>query len=173
MLGFQFLRLRKMVVIWNQLPPLAQVALALSATLGIYKSAKHLARKKIFISFAVEDKNSRDLFVGQSHNEKTPFKFADMSVKEPWDNAWKTQCRERIKACHGVIVLVTKNTFKAEGVHWEIKCAKEERLQIKAIYAQKDAKRCHLPKKLKGLHIDNWSWPSINKFVEKLNREEK
>lgn len=162
-----------MVVIWNQLPPLAQVTLALGVALGIYKGAKHLARKKIFISFAVEDKNIRDLFVGQSRNEKTPFEFADMSVKEPWDNAWKTQCRERIKACHGVIILVTKNTFKAEGVHWEIKCAKEEGLPIKAIYARKDAKGCRLPTELKGQHIYNWSWPNINKFVEKLNREEK
>jgi len=54
-------------------------------------------------------------------------------------------------------------------VHWEIKCAKDEGLPLKAIYARKDAKGCHLPKEMKGQHIYNWSWSNINKFVEKLN----
>ena len=46
--------------------------------------------KRIFISFAIEDERLRDLLVGQARNEKSPFEFVDMSVKEPWDSAWKT-----------------------------------------------------------------------------------
>lgn len=57
---------------------------------------------RIFISFAIEDANLRDLLVGQGKNEKTPFSFIDMSVKEPWDSAWKTNCRTKIKGCDGV-----------------------------------------------------------------------
>lgn len=163
----------EMVLIWNHLPALARVALVVGGALGILEGVKIFSRKKIFISFAIENKNIRDLMVGQSCNKKTPFEFVDMSVKKPWDSAWKTQCRERIRGCHGLIVLVSKNTFKADGVHWEIRCAKEEGLPIKAIYARKDDKGCRLPTELKGQHIYNWSWPNINKFVEKLNREEK
>lgn len=55
--------------------------------------------KRIFISFAKEDINLRDFLRGQSRNENSPFEFVDMSVKEPWDNKWKTNCRTRIKGC--------------------------------------------------------------------------
>lgn len=150
---------------WN----LARLALAaFIAAVGIEEGLKHLNRKKIFISFAIEDKHYRDLLVGQSRNKKTPFEFVDMSVKEPWSNAWKTQCRELIKSCHGVIVLVSKSTFSADGVHWEIKCAADEGLPVKAIYATKNAKGCRIPEELEELHIYMWSWQNITKFVENL-----
>ena len=130
---------------------------------------KIFEQKKIFISFAIEDKNFRDLLIGQASNEKTPFEFTDMSVKEPWDSAWKTQCRERIKSCNGVIVLVSKNTFKADGVHWEIKCAKEERLPIKAIYTSNNEKNCRLPEILNEFYICKWTWKNIEEFIKQLN----
>ena len=78
------------------------------------------------------------------------------------------KCRERIKSCHGVLVLVSKSTYKADGVHWEIKCAKKEGLPVKAIYANKDSKNYDLPNELKSQHVYKWSWPNINKFVDKL-----
>lgn len=59
--------------------------------------------KRIFISFAIEDKKLRDILKGQAKNEKCPFGFVDMSVKQPWDSQWKTNCRSRIKGCDGVI----------------------------------------------------------------------
>lgn len=36
--------------------------------------------KRIFISFAVEDSNLRDLLVGQSKNDNCPFDFSSSSV---------------------------------------------------------------------------------------------
>ena len=59
-------------------------------------------KKRIFISFAKEDIRLRDLLVGQSRNDNCPFEFIDMSVKQPWDSAWKTNCRTKIKGCDGV-----------------------------------------------------------------------
>ena len=154
----------------NQLLNFVKFAIVIAGSiLGINAGLKHINRKRVFVSFAIEDAKIRDLLVGQSKNKKTPFEFTDMSVKEPWDNAWKTQCKERIKSCHGLIVLVSKNTLKADGAHWEIKCAKELGLPVKAIYAYKEAKGCELPEELKGQHIYKWSWPNINKFVDQLN----
>jgi hypothetical protein len=147
---------------------LIQLGLIIAGAIGVKVGLKHIARKKVFISFAIEDENIRDLLVGQSQNKNTPFEFTDMSVKEPWSNAWKTQCRERIKTCHGALVLVSQNTYKADGVHWEIKCAKEEGVPIRAIYAYKDSKNCTLPDELKRQHIYKWSWPNINKFLDSL-----
>ncbi|MEH6560328.1 MAG: hypothetical protein V7713_02745, partial [Marinobacter sp.] len=74
-----------------------------------------MSKKRIFISFAMEDKTLRDFLVGQAKNEKSPFEFVDMSVKKPWDSAWKTNCRMKIKGCDGVIIIVTKNTKNADG----------------------------------------------------------
>ncbi len=72
-------------------------------------------RKRIFTSFAMEDKWIRDIFVGQAKNERVTYELVDMSVKIPWQNSWKTKCRERIKSCSGMIVLITKNLKNAEG----------------------------------------------------------
>ena len=56
--------------------------------------------KRVFISFAKEDSNLRDLLVGQARNNNSPFEFVDMSVKQAWDSAWKTNCRRKIKGLH-------------------------------------------------------------------------
>jgi hypothetical protein len=42
--------------------------------------------------FAIEDKTYRDFLIGQAKNEKSPFEFVDMSVKEPWGEKWKANC---------------------------------------------------------------------------------
>ncbi len=76
--------------------------------------------KRIFISFAIEDENLRNLLRGQGRNENTPIEFVDMSVKEPWDDKWKTRCRTRIKGCDGMIAIVTTKTASADGQIWEI-----------------------------------------------------
>jgi hypothetical protein len=93
---------------------------------------------RIFVSFAVEDKTYRDFLVGQAKNEKSPFEFVDMSVKEPWDEKWKTSCRTRIKGCDGVIALVSKNSAKATGALWEVSCAKDEKIPVRGIYCTTD-----------------------------------
>lgn len=79
--------------------------------------------KRIFISFAIEDVKYRDLLKGQALNTKSPFTYTDISVKQAWDNNWKTNCRQRIKSCDGVIALISKNTRNADGAKWEMQCA--------------------------------------------------
>ncbi len=41
-----------------------------------------MATERIFISFAIEDKQYRDLFKGQALNTNSPFSYTDMSVKQ-------------------------------------------------------------------------------------------
>ncbi len=122
---------------------------------------------RIFISFAIEDANLRTMLVGQGRNEKTPFSFVDMSVKEPWDSAWKTNCRTKIKGCDGVIGIITKNTVKADGQLWELKCAYEENVPVLLIYGNDD-RPANLPDPVKGRLINLWTWPNISKFMDKL-----
>jgi len=59
-------------------------------------------------------------------------------VKKPWDSAWKTECRQRIKGCAGVIALISKNTKNADGARWEIKCAVDEGVSILGVHIFQD-----------------------------------
>ncbi len=123
---------------------------------------------RIFISFAIEDRAYRTMLVGQARNARTPFEFMDFSVKEPWDEKWKTNCRSRIKGCDGVIALVSRNTRKADGALWEIRCAKEERVPLLAVYCTEDDRPSTLPAELSALKVVDWTWPRIARFVDSL-----
>ncbi len=123
---------------------------------------------RIFISFAIEDKILREFLVGQAKNLKSPFSFVDMSVKKAWDNAWKTNCRTKIKGCDGVIGIITKKTKSADGQIWELQCAYDENVPVLLIHGHKNDRPTYLPKPVKGKRILIWTWANINAFLEKL-----
>jgi hypothetical protein len=123
---------------------------------------------RIFVSFAVEDKNSRDFLVGQARNNKSPFEFVDMSVKEPWDEKWKTNCRTRIKGCDGMIALVSKNTASGAGALWEVRCAKEEKIPVRGVYCSTDSRPATLPGEFAGVKVVAWTWDNIASFINSL-----
>ena len=124
-------------------------------------------RKRVFTSFAIEDQLLSIFLRGQARNEASPFDFVDLSVKEPWDNAWKTNCRTRIKGCDGLIAIITKNTPKADGQLWEIKCAYDEGIPVMLMYGSGD-RPASLPPILQGKRINIWSWENIKAFIERL-----
>ena len=125
-------------------------------------------RKRIFIAFAIEDKFARDNLVFQAtYQRQAPFDFTDMSVKEPWDSAWKTKCRARIKGCDGVIAFISRRTPNAEGACWEIQCAKEEGVPIKGFWVHKDDPCCR-PSQLGPTPIVYWTWDNITNFIDSL-----
>ena len=127
-----------------------------------------MSKNRVFISFAIEDKNLRDLLVGQAKNKNSPFEFVDMSVKEPWDSTWKTNCRTRIKGCDGVLIIVTSNTKQAEGQLWEIKCAKEEEIPRRGIWGHDNNRPTTLPNELDGVRIVDWTWENIANWLDTL-----
>jgi hypothetical protein len=125
-------------------------------------------KNRIFVSFAVEDKTYRDFLVGQAKNAKSPFEFVDMSVKQPWDNAWKTNCRTKIKGCDGMIALVSKNTARATGQLWEVACAKAEGVPVRGVYVDADNKPATLPAEFSGMRVVYWTWENIANFIDSL-----
>lgn len=126
------------------------------------------SKHRIFISFAIEDEWFRTALVGQAKNENSPFEFVDMSVKKPWDEAWRTQCRTRIKGCDGVIAFVSKNTAAATGELWEIKAAKEEGIPVRGMYTTQDNRPTSLPNELTGVSVVSWTWANIKAFLDTL-----
>jgi hypothetical protein len=124
------------------------------------------SNKRVFIAFAIEDKTYRVFLGGQAKLKSSPFDFIDMGPKEPWDTKWKTNCRARIKGCHGLIALISKNTAKADGELWEIQCTIEEDVPTMLMWI--DENRPTVPTLIKGKLINVWSWDNLVKFVEKL-----
>ena len=125
-------------------------------------------KKRIFISFAMEDIELRNLLVGQARNDNSPFDFVDMSVKQPWDSAWKTNCRTKIKGCHGMIAIITKNTKNASGELWEIKCAKDEGIPCIGIWGHSDEHLNTLPNEIMPLRVMDWNWSNIVEWLERV-----
>lgn len=126
-----------------------------------------MGQPRIFISFAKEDLRYRDLLVGQAQNHHTTFAFQDMSLAEPFDSKWKTQCRAKIKKCHGLIALLSKKTWHATGARWEMRCAAEEGIPSIGIHVHADDKGA-IPPELKG-RVMEWRWERIAAFVKRID----
>ena len=122
--------------------------------------------KRIFISFAIEDEKLRTMLVGQARNDNSPFEFVDMSVKQPWDYAWKTQCRTKIKGCDGVIAIITSNTRSADGQIWEINCAREENIPVRGVWGHSD--QTPIIKAMDGVRTVYWTWDNIKNWLATL-----
>jgi Thoeris protein ThsB, TIR-like domain len=125
-------------------------------------------KNRIFVSFAIEDKWAKEYLVGQARNDKVPFEFINMSVNEPFDEKWKTQCRSRVKGCDGMIALVSKNTAKADGAIWEVKTAKEEGVPVLAVYTTTENRPETLPAAYTGVKKVAWAWDYIGTFIKSL-----
>ena len=122
--------------------------------------------KTIFIAFPMKDVTQRDFLKGQSLLTSSPFEYIDMSVKEPYDDAWKKRVRTRIRRSDGVIALVSSNTSTSRGEKWEIKCALEEGKPLVGLWAYKDDRT--KPDALAGVRIMAWTWSGITKFIDSL-----
>lgn len=125
-------------------------------------------KKRVFISFAIEDVKYRDYLVQQTRNKRSPFDFIDMSVKKRWkQHEWRERCRTKIRSCDGVIALLSKNTFHAGGARWEMKCAREEGVKIIGMHIKKNNIGA-IPPELQGKRIIRWSWDGLEKFIDSL-----
>ena len=122
---------------------------------------------RIFIAFAIEDKWARDYLVGQAKNNKSSFSFTDMSVQEPFDQKWKTNCRALIQSCDGVIALLSTSTRNADGARWEMQCAVEEKKPIIGVHTKSDNKGA-IPTELSGKKVIEWTWDGIANFLKAL-----
>jgi hypothetical protein len=122
---------------------------------------------RVFVAFAKEDENYRDLLRGQAIRAGSPFGFIDMSVKEAFDEKWKTNVRTRIKGCDGFIALLSKHTWRAEGARWEMKCAAEEGVRRLGLHIHKDDKGA-VPPELPEYLVREWTWANIKTFLDSL-----
>jgi len=127
---------------------------------------------RVFLSFATKDKTYRTFLIGQAKRKRSPFELIDVTIKEPWDEQWRTHCRSRIQGCDGVIALVSEHYVNDEGALWEIRCAKEEKKPVRGIYCTTDNRPVTLPAEFDGVTIDDWTSDKIERFVNSLSATE-
>ena len=121
----------------------------------------------IFVSFAAEDAKYADLLRDQAKNANSLFDFVDLSVKEPWDEKWKTSCRAKIEGCDGFIALLGKRTWNSDGAKWEMKCAQELMIPTLGVHIHKDHKGA-IPLEFAGKKVIEWTWDGIAEFIDSL-----
>lgn len=130
-------------------------------------SSNSEGRKCVFISFHMQDEPQVKLLRSQAKDPRFNIEFIDYSVKEPFDDKWKTRCTERIKRSSVFICMIGPETHKREAVKWEINKAHELGKKVIGvrIYRNENHK---VPEPLvrNGDKITYWNIDQISREVE-------
>ncbi|MFY9299901.1 MAG: TIR domain-containing protein [Candidatus Nitrosotenuis sp.] len=110
-----------------------------SATDEAERATQSRVQRNVFISFAVEDEAQVNLLRSQAKDDRFDFQFRDYSIKEPFDEAWKTQCKEIIALTSVVIVAIGETTADSEAVDWEIREAHRQGKKVVGMRIHKGA----------------------------------
>ena len=126
-----------------------------------------MSKKRVFISFDYDnDKDLKELLVGQSKNSDTPFDIADCSLKEVLRGNWKEKVREKIKKVNAVAVICGKHTANASGVNAEVKIAQEERVPYFLLKGRKDGGN-QKPRTAKEKDkMYGWEWETLKDLID-------
>jgi len=124
-----------------------------------------VAKTRVFISFDYDhDLDLKNLLVGQSTYEDSPFEIADWSIKDA-SPGWKEEARKRIRASDGVCVICGAYTHDATGVAVELSIAQEEEIAYFLLEGRAD-KTCRKPTTAKSSDkMYKWTWENLKKLV--------
>lgn len=116
----------------------------------------------------MDDGDQVNLLRHQAKEDRFDLEFTDYSVKEPFDEKWKSQCTERINQSSVVIVMIGKDTYTREAVLWEINKAYELGKPIVGVRIYKDANHTiPEPMRQNGAKIVNWKMDEIQSAIDK------
>lgn len=123
-----------------------------------------MAGTRVFISFDYDnDARQKDLLVGQSRSEDSPFVIVDWSIKQSEAN-WKVKARQRIRASEVVCVLCGHDTDTANGVAVELSIAQDEEKPYFLLAAYSD--RCVKPVTAKATDkLYKWTWDNLKTLI--------
>lgn len=125
-----------------------------------------MTKPRIFISFDFDhDEDLRNLLVGQSKNDDSPFEITDWSLKEPLDGNWKEKIKPRIRSCHQMIVICGEYTENAPGINHEITVVQDENKPYFLLYGRSD-KECKKPSAAKlSDKMYKWTWDNLKVLI--------
>lgn len=126
------------------------------------------SQKRVFISFHMADQAQVELLRHQAKDDRFGLEFIDYSVKEPFDEKWKTQCTERINRCSVVVVMIGEDTHAREAVLWEINKAYELGKKVIGVRIYKDENHT-VPEQMEenNARITDWSLEHIQEEIDR------
>ena len=126
------------------------------------------SKPRVFISFHVENEAQVNLLRNQARDPRFNIEFTDYSVKEPFDEKWKTQCTERIRQSSVVIVMIGEQTYAREAVLWEINKAYELGKPVIGVRIHRDeSHRVPQPLVDHRARIVNWDIEKLQAWLDR------
>ena len=122
--------------------------------------------RKVFLSFAMEDKSLVDKFRIQAQEHGLPLDFRDYSVKETFDKSWKSHAEKIIHGSSVTLCFVGQRTYESEPVNWEIQRSIELGKPVVAVHLR-DGK-LQVPRALREHSITplRWNLQGIMQAIE-------
>jgi hypothetical protein len=103
-----------------------------------FEEARRAHIRNVFISFHIDDGPQVNLLRAQAKSERFDIEFRDYSVKEPFDEKWKTNCRERVAQTSMLICMIGEKTAEREAVVWELKEAYRQGKKVVGVRIYRD-----------------------------------
>jgi len=123
--------------------------------------------RNVFISFHIDDEPQVNLLREQARNEKYNLEFRDYSVKEPFDERWKSSCRERIAQTSATICMIGRYTASREAVIWELEESYAQGKLVIGVRISRD-REDPVPRPLRehNAPIVDWNLDEISRLLE-------
>ena len=123
--------------------------------------------RNVFISFHVDDKAQVNLLRAQAKSEQFDIEFRDYSVKEPFDEKWKTNCRERIAQTSMSVCMIGEKTAERKAVIWELEEAYRQGKKVIGVRIYRDQNH-PIPKLLidNNAPIVEWNLKEISRLLD-------
>ena len=124
-------------------------------------------KTKVFISFDYDhDISQKNLLVGQSRLDDSPFEISDVSIKQE-ETDWVNKARQKIRNADVVIILCGYYTDTAGGVDTELRLAREVGTKYYFLRAYND-KTPYKPKSAYSFEkIYDWTWDNLKALLRK------
>ena len=124
-----------------------------------------MAKVRCFISFDYDnDLDLKNLLVGQSKNDDSPFEISDWSIREA-SPTWQKEARDRIKKSDQVIVICGQHTDTATGVTKELSIAQEEGKSYFLLAGRADGKNKKPTSAKSSDKVYKWTWDNLKKLI--------
>lgn len=87
-------------------------------------------KKKIFLSYALSDKELVQSFKEQISEQENEFEFLEHAVIEDTESEWKKSVLEKIQMADSFVCLFGFSTWESEAVKWEVEAAIQKEKQV-------------------------------------------
>lgn len=119
-----------------------------------------MSAPRAFLSFMIEDSWARDFLAQHAKDRRNDIAFVDYSLHAPFDEKWKTNCRDRIAQTRGTIVLIGEATSRSEAVTWEIAETARQDHYLFGIQINRD-RSWPIPAGLPARNVIRWDFDQI------------